>query len=236
MLYNAGNTPHIAIVGWHEGLAGQLHAMLQQEGYNVDCFVNETMQPLNITRIPRAARVFSYPEADTFKDLPLITSPQWVDIVQKRGVNCVLLAPPEGRARREAFTAVQGRLSIASYVHPSAELLPESSMGSGCIVFARAVLGYRAALGQAVILNTGAQVDHHSVVGNFATVMPGATLCGNVSIGEGSTVGAGATLIHRVAVGEQSFVGAGALVRHAVPDYTMVVGTPARIHKHLKKE
>lgn len=44
----------------------------------------------------------------------------------------------------------------------------------------------------------------------------------------GCTIGANATVVCGVTVGQHAFVGAGAVVTHDVPDYALVVGTPAR--------
>lgn len=225
----------IAIIGWHEGLAGQLHALLESQGTPVDCFVNETEHPLDIRPVPRKAKVFSYPDHDTFKGLPLITSPQWPDMLVQRGVTAAYLAVSDPQWRARAYGKLKDRCEILSYIHPTAILLPEASHGRGCILLPGSVLGYRAELGDGVLLSTGAQVDHHSVVADFATLLPSATLCGNVYVGSKATVGAGATVIQRINLGEGSFVGAGSLVCKDVEAYSQVIGNPARFHRHLSR-
>jgi UDP-2-acetamido-3-amino-2,3-dideoxy-glucuronate N-acetyltransferase len=45
----------------------------------------------------------------------------------------------------------------------------------------------------------------------------------------GATFGANATVLSGLAVGRYAFVGAGAVVTHDVPDFALVVGTPARV-------
>jgi len=224
----------IAIIGWHEGLAGQLHALLHEEGYDVDCFVNETCAPLHIQPVPRQAQKFSYPEAGLFKGLPLITSDRWLSIIEERHVGMILIAVPDPKLRRNIFSAAHGRIRIASYAHSSALVFPEAKLGIGSILLAKAFIGYRAEIKNGVIVNTGANIDHHAVVEDFATIHPAATLCGNVSVGEWAIVGAGATVVQRIALGKRCFVGAGSLVRRDVSDDTMVVGNPARFHRRLK--
>ncbi|MDA3791965.1 MAG: acyltransferase, partial [Desulfobacula sp.] len=47
-------------------------------------------------------------------------------------------------------------------------------------------------------------------------------------IKKGSTIGANATIVCGVTIGRYAFVAAGAVVTDDIPDYTMVVGVPAR--------
>jgi UDP-2-acetamido-3-amino-2,3-dideoxy-glucuronate N-acetyltransferase len=47
-------------------------------------------------------------------------------------------------------------------------------------------------------------------------------------IGRGSSVGANATIVCGNRIGQYAFIGAGAVVTKEVPDYSLVVGNPAR--------
>jgi UDP-2-acetamido-3-amino-2,3-dideoxy-glucuronate N-acetyltransferase len=47
-------------------------------------------------------------------------------------------------------------------------------------------------------------------------------------IGRGSSIGANATIVCGNRVGKYAFIGAGAVVTKEVPDYSLVVGNPAR--------
>lgn len=49
-------------------------------------------------------------------------------------------------------------------------------------------------------------------------------------------IGAGASILPGVTVGEYAIVGAGAIVTKDVPDYAVVVGSPAKVVKTLDKE
>lgn len=44
-----------------------------------------------------------------------------------------------------------------------------------------------------------------------------------------ASIGSNATILPGVTIGENAIVGAGAVVTHDVPDYTIVVGVPARV-------
>ncbi|MEP6735466.1 MAG: acetyltransferase [Chryseolinea sp.] len=123
---------------------------------------------------------------------------------------------------------------FTSTVHPSVIFSRFASMGTGSMVLHGAIVQVLAKIGDHVIVNTGAQIDHDCVIGNFAHIAPRVALCGNVRIGEGAWIGAGATVVPGRTIGRWATVGAGATVVEDVPDYAVVVGTPARIIKYSK--
>lgn len=121
----------------------------------------------------------------------------------------------------------------ATAVHPSASVSPSATIGRGTVVMAGAIINSSAMVGNHCIVNTGVSIDHECVLEDYVHLSPHATLCGNVKIGEGSWIGAGAVVIQGIKIGRWSIVGAGAVVTHDVPDYTEVVGVPAKPVKSL---
>ena len=61
-------------------------------------------------------------------------------------------------------------------------------------------------------------------------------LCKPVVIKEGAWIGAGATILPGVCIGKHAVVGAASVVTKDVPDYTVVVGSPAKPVKTLEPE
>ena len=131
--------------------------------------------------------------------------------------------------RAELATALGATYGTA--IHGSAIIAPTVTIGAGTMVLHGAILQSDARIGQHVLINTAASIDHDNVLGDFVHVSPHATLCGHVEVGEGTHIGAGAVVIQTVKVGRWCTVGAGAVVLRDVPDYTTVVGNPARIIK-----
>lgn len=60
-------------------------------------------------------------------------------------------------------------------------------------------------------------------------------VCKEINIKKGAWIGAGASILPGVTIGKYAIVGAGAIVTKDVPDYSVVIGTPARIIKTLDK-
>jgi carbonic anhydrase/acetyltransferase-like protein (isoleucine patch superfamily) len=75
------------------------------------------------------------------------------------------------------------------------------------------------------------------VVGKNVTVGHNAMLHG-CTIGDGSLVGIGAIVLNGAKVGKGCLIGANALVTEGmeIPDGSMVLGSPAKIKKHLSEE
>jgi carbonic anhydrase/acetyltransferase-like protein (isoleucine patch superfamily) len=79
-------------------------------------------------------------------------------------------------------------------------------------------------------------VDHGQPldIGNDCTIGHHAILH-SCTIGDGSLVGMGATVLNRAVIGKGSLVGANALVTEGkvFPDYSLIVGSPARAIRTL---
>ena len=57
--------------------------------------------------------------------------------------------------------------------------------------------------------------------------------CKPIVIGDGAWIGAGASIMSGVTIGKHAIVGAASVVTHDVPDYGVVVGSPAHLIKTL---
>lgn len=227
----------VALIGWHDGGAGQVQAWLEKKcGYHVTCFVNATDQPLKIDvgKIQRDTTQFSYPTENSFKDKPLINSADWASILVDLNIKNVLVTTddPDSRHRLEHIEMARKRgLKLINAIHPTAVIMEDVILHDNIILQANSFVGYRSELFPGVIV-TSAHLDHHNVLRECSSVGPGAVTAGNVTIGAFARVNTGATIINRIKIGQHSIVGAGTVVVCDVPDNVTVVGVPAKIVKN----
>jgi sugar O-acyltransferase (sialic acid O-acetyltransferase NeuD family) len=90
-------------------------------------------------------------------------------------------------------------------------------------------------IGDNVDIHHGSILSHDATVGDSSVVAVGCNICGSVEIGEGVFVGSGATILPEMKVGKWSVIGAGSVVTRNVPDYSLVVGNPAKVMKKIDK-
>ena len=226
--------PLLAIVGWEEGHAGQIHSWIEAAtGVHVACFVHDDdvppqLDPDAVLRGREAAQ-FDFPRDGRFKGVPLVSASDWPARVRSMGIGLVLIALSDARRRHAAIAAGRaGGLTLVNAIHPSATVLPDAVVGDNVIAHARVVIGYRAEVRSGTILNTGTQIDHHSVLHECCTLDPAVVCAGGVVVESFAHVHTGAILTKRVRIGSGAIVAAGSVVLEDVAPGARVMGVPAR--------
>ena len=107
-------------------------------------------------------------------------------------------------------------------------------IGEGSVIMANAIINPNSTIGNHCIINTAAVIEHDCKIEDFVHISPNAALAGNVTVGEGTQVGLGANVIPGVRIGRWCVIGAGSTVIEDVPDYSVVVGSPAKFIKSNK--
>lgn len=120
-------------------------------------------------------------------------------------------------------------IAYGTAIHKSAIISPSASVGEGTVVLHGAIIQAGAIVGRHVLVNTGASIDHDNIIGDYAHISPKAALCGHVSVGEGTHIGVGAVVIPKIKIGRWCIIGAGAIVIRDIPDFSIVVGNPAKV-------
>ncbi|OUT59016.1 MAG: hypothetical protein CBB75_12350 [bacterium TMED15] len=226
----------VAIVGWHDGGAGQIHSWIETGGvYSVSCFVNPKDGDLNIdpSKIDRDAKRFFYPEFNSFKGLPLISSSDWCSVIKKLNITKVIVTTDNLQEKYEQIKdAKRNDLELINVVHNSALVMDSAFLGENIIIYPNAYIGYYSELYTGVSINTGAQIDHHNVIKECSTIDPGVIFAGNVTVGAQTHVHTGTVVKNRIRIGSRSILGAGSVIIEDVPDKVTVVGVPGRIVKY----
>ncbi|MEM7550854.1 MAG: acetyltransferase [Bacteroidota bacterium] len=118
-------------------------------------------------------------------------------------------------------------------IHPRSIISKRVLVLPGSVVVGGAIINSDTVIGNHAIINTASSVDHDCKIGDFVHIAPNSTLCGGVTIGEGTLIGANAVVIPGIKVGKWCVVGAGSVVVNDIPDYSLVVGNPARVIRYL---
>ena len=126
-----------------------------------------------------------------------------------------------------------------------------------------AKIGKNCNIGKSVYIDTNVMIGNNCKIQNFASIYQGVTLGNNVFVGphvcftndvypraflwdenrlektlvkDGASIGANATILAGITIGEYAMVGAGAVVTKDVPDYSLVLGNPAKVVGKVDKD
>ncbi len=116
----------------------------------------------------------------------------------------------------------------ATFIHPSAMVLDDATVGPGAIIYPGVSVSAMARIGAHSLAYYGAVIHHDSVVGAGCCLCAGVFLAGYVRIGDGCYLGMGAKVRDHVSVGEGALIGMGAAVIKDIPPGQIVAGVPAR--------
>ncbi len=134
-------------------------------------------------------------------------------------------------------------IGVGSKIWHFSHILPRSKIGKNCVI------------GQNVVIGPDVTIGNNCKFQNNVSIYPGVTIEDGVFCGpscvftnvlnpraeierknefkptlvrRGATIGANATIVCGHTLGQYSFIAAGAVVTKDVPDYALMVGTPAR--------
>ncbi len=132
-----------------------------------------------------------------------------------------------------------------AYIHPSAQVIGDVTLGDGTFVGAGAVI--RGDYGKIIIGNNcsieenctlHARPGEVSTIGNWVTVGHAATIHNTKIIHDYAVIGMGAIVSDYTEVGEWAFIGEGAVVKNGqvVEPDTINVGIPAKSVRQVTEE
>jgi sugar O-acyltransferase (sialic acid O-acetyltransferase NeuD family) len=227
----------VAVLGYHDGAAGQVETWFEQTtGYKIACFIHESGEPFHIDAAAENRRRISqrtdFPVEGTFKGRPFIVSLDWPNKLKEMRIRKVVPLTPQNAIRlRQLEICRQHGFEPLSAIHPSVQVLADAIIEPGVWINAGSIIGYKAEIRQGAIVNTGVQIDHHNVLEHCCQLDPGVVTAGNVTLRTCSHIHTGATIVNRVEIGEGAIIGAGAVVLENIPPYCTAVGVPARVIK-----
>lgn len=108
--------------------------------------------------------------------------------------------------------------SLATVIHPSANISRFSRLGKGMIVRAQAVVSVDTFIGDNVTIMEHTYIGHDVTIGCDSQVSANVSIGGNVSIGSSTFIGAGVSIKERINIGSDVVVGMGAIVLDDISD------------------
>lgn len=115
---------------------------------------------------------------------------------------------------------------IASFIHPSAVIFPNVSIGEGNIILERFVAEPNCTIGDGNLIWLSATLAHDSTIGSFNTLSVDMKTAGFVKIGSNCFLGVGSVITDHVTVADYTLLGAGAFLKKDSKPYDVIV--PAR--------
>lgn len=160
------------------------------------------------------------------------------------------MATPGGYVHPTADVASNAVIEDGSKVWHYAQVRENANIGANTIIGRGAYVGTGVEIGQNSKVQNYALVYEPAKLGNGVFIGPAVVLTNDhfprainadgsqksaadwkpvgVNIGEGASIGANSTCIAPLNIGKWALVGAGSVVVKDVPDYALVVGTPAK--------
>lgn len=152
---------------------------------------------------------------------------------------------------KTALIHSSAKIGVGTVIWGLTQVRDKAVIGERCIVARNVYIDKEVIIGNRVKIQNNALIYYPAVIGDGVFIGPGAILTNDryprsvtpkgdlksgdnweakgVEIEEGASIGAGAVVIAGVKIGKWALVGAGAVVTKNVPEYTLVVGNPARI-------
>jgi sugar O-acyltransferase (sialic acid O-acetyltransferase NeuD family) len=117
---------------------------------------------------------------------------------------------------------------LANFIHPAIDL-GMTRFGLGNYLQEGVIVQAGVEVGDNSSIHMGSLIGHESRIGDSVFIAHAVSISGLCDIGDGCFVGTNATVLPRIRIGKWSTIGAGAVVTKDVPDYSVVVGNPARV-------
>lgn len=142
----------------------------------------------------------------------------------------VIIAIANNKAREKVYQYLKSRVSIFTFIAPSAIIGKFNTIGEGSIICPNVVISTNITLGNAVILNTGTQIGHDVQIGNFTSLMANIDIGGFCNIGQKVFIGTNTVIIPNRKILNDITIGAGSVViRNHLKEGVTLFGNPAQI-------
>ena len=134
------------------------------------------------------------------------------------------------RVKKAVVRTLQNRGGkFVSFIHHSAILGQNVSVGEGSVLCPNTVLTCDVTLGSFVTVNCAATAGHDTSIGSFSTLSGHVDITGFAKIGEAVFLGSHASVLPGIKVEDYATIGAGSVVVNKVKKGNTVFGNPAKV-------
>ena len=118
---------------------------------------------------------------------------------------------------------------FATLVHPTAVVADNVKIGYGTVIMAQCCISAYSEVGNFVQMLPQSFMGTQAKLCDYAYMAPKAYVGAYSTLNVGAYMGPGSSIIEFQNMGEWSLAGMGTVIIKSVPDYTKVVGNPARV-------
>ncbi len=119
-------------------------------------------------------------------------------------------------------------VEILTYIHPSAIVGKDVSVGKGTVVCPSVILTCDIQVGVCATINAHTSIGHDAKLGDFCTLSGHCDVTGFVNLGSKVFMGSHAAIIPHVKIGDGAVIGAGSVIISKVKPGVTMFGNPAK--------
>lgn len=168
----------------------------------------------------------SYINEPAIMDLEVIPFEAIDSLISKKEVKIlpVIGYNKMNQIRRDIHGRVKDKgFEITSFVHPTAKIAQNCSMGEGNIFLENTLVQPFVTIGNGNVFWSKVNICHHTIIGDFNFFAPSSSLSGNVKVMNQCFLGNNSTVKNETTIASYSLIGVGAYVSSDTKEYSVVV-------------
>jgi len=201
------------------GTQGQVYASyLKEAGINIIGFIDDNPDLIG-------KEVNNIPVIGKYEDLFLDEFKNKIqDVYCPIGINSV---------RVEYLSTLKKEgYGIPSFLHHTVSIAPDVTIGEAVYMLAGNIVMPHTTIGNYIMINMDSTIAHHVILEDGVFMSSGVNIGALINVRKNAYIGMGVTAMTGVKeIGKETMIGAGTVIIRDVPEYTTVVGNPARVIK-----